>query len=200
MIVDIDTLLGSHPTQEHDASLPTLLRVLEANDIGRALVYSRTALLFDSEVGNAETLAVCRAHPSLAPVAVVDPRNWGAWDQVARWAEAGCVAFRFFPQEQGWSLESASFRRTLAAVAGTGRPALVEVGVSGMTAQAARAAQGLALPLVLTNVSYWVLAEVLAEVAINPNLYLEAHRVCLPGQAEVMAEAVGAERLLFGSC
>ena len=199
MIIDIDTFYGPHPAQEADCSLESLLQLLEAHGITRACVYSRGALLFDSEDGNRATLATCRAHPALVPVAVVDPRVWRIWEAVPRWAAAGCVAFRFFPQEQGWSLESGSFRRVLAAIAETGCPALVDTVSPGHAAQATRAAHGLDLRLVLTNLSYWTLAEALAEAAGSAAVYLAADRVCLPGQLETMIEAVGAERLLFGS-
>lgn len=199
MIVDIDTFFGPHPAQEADTSLETLLQVLAANGIARALVYFRGAVLFDGEDGNRTTLAACRAHTALVPVAVVDPRVWRVWDAIPRWAGAGCVAFRFIPQDQGWSLESGSLRRALAAVAETGRPALIDVVGPGHAAQAARAARGLSLSLVLMNLSYWTLAEALAEAADSPHVYLEADRVCLPGQLETMVEVVGAERLLFGS-
>ena len=32
-----------------------------------------------------------------------------------------------------------------------------------------------------------------------PNFYIEAHRLTLPGQVELMVESVGAARLMFGS-
>jgi predicted TIM-barrel fold metal-dependent hydrolase len=199
VMIDIDTHFGAHPAMEQVATIPVLLQALQCDHFDRALVYSRTAILFDAAVGNAETLAACREHPNLSPVAVLDPRVWGAWESVSSLVNSGIVAFRFFPYDTNWSLENGSFRRIVDAIAKTGRPIMIDGGVAGQAVAAVRAMRNLPIDLILMNLYYSTIAEAMAEAVDSPRVYLEATRITMPGEVELLVEVVGAEKLLFGS-
>jgi predicted TIM-barrel fold metal-dependent hydrolase len=111
----------------------------------------------------------------------------------------GFVAYRFLREYQGWAIANQGFRLLLQAVAQTGLPAIVHVPASGDATALLDMSGGWEVPIVLAAISYATLSEALAVMAEAPNFYLEAHRITLPGQVEVMVESVGAERLMFGS-
>jgi predicted TIM-barrel fold metal-dependent hydrolase len=199
-VIDMGTLFGVRPATDLDLTPEALLRVMARNEVGHALTCSLKAIQFDSRAGNDQALALCRAHPNLYPVAVVDPRQGpDCLAEVERCASAGFVAFRLFPDFQGWAIASQSFRHLLRAIAQTGLPAIVHAPASGDATALLDIAGEWETPIVLAAISYSVLAEALAVLAEAPHFYVEAHRVALPGQVELMVESVGAERIMFGS-
>lgn len=199
-ITDIHTHFGASPASDLDVSLDCLLGLLWRHGVRQALTYSLAAVQFDSAAGNDETWQAHQDHAELYPVAVVDARAYpGGEAEVARRAEQGFVGFRFFPQRQGWALDSLPFQRLLRAVEQTGKPAIVSVAGAGEATRLFRIAGRLTTPVVLYGVSYATLGEALAVVGEAENLYLEAHIVTQPFQVEAMIEAVGVRKLLFGS-
>ncbi len=199
-ITDIHTLFGALPASDLDTTLPALLEVMRRQGVAQALAYSLTAVQFDAATGNDETWQAHLAHPQLYPVAVVDPRRWiGCEDEIARRGAQGFVAFRFFPQRQGWPIDGLPFRKLLRAVERTGKPVIVTSGASGDPTRLWHAARHLNVPVVISGVGYAVLGEALAVVRETPHFYLEMHTVTQPFQVELTIEAVGVERLLFGS-
>jgi predicted TIM-barrel fold metal-dependent hydrolase len=196
-ITDIGTFFGARPSSDLDLSAETLLRVMDGNQVSQALTCSLKAIQFNFSAGNDESLALCRCHDNLHPVAVVDPRQYP--DCMAEVERPGFVAYRFLREYQGWAIANQGFRRLLRAVAQTGVPTIVHVPDSGDATALLDTVGGWEVPIVLAAVSYATLSEALAVMAEAPNLYLEAHRITLPGQVEVMVESVGAERLMYGS-
>jgi predicted TIM-barrel fold metal-dependent hydrolase len=199
-VVDIGTFFGVRPATDQDLTSSALLQLMARNGIHEALTCSLKAIQFDAVAGNDETLALCQAHPNLHPVAVVDPRQApDCYAEVTRCAGLGFVAFRLLREYQGWAIANQAHAHVLHAIAETGLPAIVHVPASGDATALLALAGGLASPIVMAAVSYAVLSEALAVMADAPHFMLEAHRICLPGQAELMVEQVGAERLMFGS-
>ena len=199
-ITDISTLHGVRPATDLDLTAETLLRWMDQNDVDEALTCSLKAIQFNFSAGNDETLSLCQAHGALYPVASVDPRQYpDCFAEVERCASAGFVAFRFLREYQGWAIANRAFRDLLQAVAQTGKPAIVHVPASGDATALCEIASGWDIPIILAAVSYATLSEALAVLAGAPNFYIEAHRLTLPGQVELMVENVGAERLMFGS-
>ena len=199
-VVDIGTFFGVRPATDQDLSSGTLLQLMARNGVAAALTCSLKAIQFDAAAGNDETLALCRQHPVLHPVAVVDPRQApDCYAEVARCGELGFMAFRLPREYQGWAIANQAHAHVLRAIAETGLPAIVHVPASGDATALLGLAAELEIPIIMAAVSYSVLSEALAVMADAPHCMLEAHRVCLPGQVELMVEQVGAERLMFGS-
>jgi len=65
-------------------------------------------------------------------------------------------------------------------------------------ARRTRVARG-RLPVILADVNYHNMAEVIASMRRFPNLYAETNWLSTPGAIDVLAGEVGAERLLYGS-
>jgi predicted TIM-barrel fold metal-dependent hydrolase len=199
-ITDIGTLHGVRPSTDLDLTAETLLRLMDRNGVGQALTCSLKAIQFNFTAGNDETLALCQVHDNLHPVAVADPRQYpDCFVEVERCASAGFVAFRFPREYQGWAIANRAFQDLLQATSQTGKPAIVHVPASGDATALLEIACGWDIPVVLAAVSYATLSEALAVLADAPNFYIEAHRLTLPGQVELMVESVGAGRLMFGS-
>ena len=199
-IVDMGTLFGVRPSTDLDLTAETLLRLMDQNGVGEALTCSLKAIQFNFTAGNDQTLALCQAHGNLYPVAAVDPRQYpDCFAEVERCASTGFVAFRFLREYQGWAIANRAFRDLLQAVAQIGKPAIVHAPASGDATALLETAGDWDIPVILAAVSYATLSEALAVLADAPNFYIEAHRLTLPGQVELMVESVGAERLMFGS-
>jgi predicted TIM-barrel fold metal-dependent hydrolase len=217
-IVDIGTLFGVRPAidqatvdspahagemaraEKLDLSADTLLRVLAHNGVAEALTCSLKAIQFNFAAGNNETWALCQTHPNLHPVAVVDPRQYpDCLAEVERCAAKGFVAFRLWREYQGWAIASQSFKHLLRAISRTGKPTIVHTPAAGDATALLDIAGEWDLAVVLASITYSTMAEALAVMVDAPRFYLEAHRVALPGEVEVMVEAVGAERIMFGS-
>jgi predicted TIM-barrel fold metal-dependent hydrolase len=158
------------------------------------------AIQFDLVAGHDQAVALCAAHPQLYPVAAIDPRRApDCYAEVVRCARLGVVGYRLLREYQGWAIDNRALLHVLRAIAATGLPAIVHVPASGDATALYRLAEGLETPIVMAAVTYSILSEALAVMAEAPNYYLEAHRVSLPGQVELMVEQVGADRLMYGS-
>jgi predicted TIM-barrel fold metal-dependent hydrolase len=199
-IIDAGTFFGVRPSTDLDLSSETLLGMMARNGVSAALTCSLKAIQFDAQQGNDQTLALCKAHPQLYPVAAVDPRAWpDCLAEVERCAELGFCGFRLTREFQGWAIGQQSLLHLLRAVAQTGLPVTVHVPAVGDATALLQMAGDLDLRVVLAGVGYSTLAESLAVLADAPSFCLEAHRLTCPGQIETMVEAVGTERLLFAS-
>jgi predicted TIM-barrel fold metal-dependent hydrolase len=204
-IFDAHTFFGAVPDERADYSLPTLIRELERHGIGAALTFSLKGVRYDAEEGNAETLEALRAragkgNPSLAPVATIDPRRWlGAGEQIAGWRQAGFRAVRLFPEAQGWPLDYAPLERILAEIDIAGLPVMASAERQGTATQIARLAKRLSVPTILMQVGYWTFAEGLAAAQADDKIHIETSSFATPESLEIAAEAVGAQRLVFGS-
>jgi predicted TIM-barrel fold metal-dependent hydrolase len=172
--------------------LDAAIRELERHRIQKALVCARAGALYRHEVGNDEAFGAAASHNGLLPVATVNPVQDHGWQREAERARAaGAVAFRLFPDVQGWPLE--------AMPGGLQRPVLVPVTRSGdaeqIGARTARAVQ----PVILLGAHYTQLSDCLSALEHWPHLFLETSRLGQFRGVETVVDAVGAERLLFGS-
>ena len=204
-VIDINTAFGRSSEYDFDLALNTLLTSLDGHQIAGALSYSLRGVHYDSRAGNRESFAAARAHPHLIPVATLDLRDSLGWqDELAFCLQQGARVFRFFPQIQGWSVATRLFQQVLARLSGAG-VALVfstaEAGFGGWGAaeEIANLTADRGLPVILTDTNYNNMAEVISLMQQCPHLYAETNWLATVGAVEVMAEEVGAHRLLFGS-
>jgi len=199
-LLDATTSFGSSPAKRADWSLPTLLTILEKHGVERALTLSLRGKYYDFTSGNVETLAACRDHSILRPVATIDPRRYlGCLDEVARSAEAGCVAFRFFPDHQGWPLEWLPFLEIAEAIARADLPVILPGGAPGNITLAGRLLSPLGLRVLFLGVGYGNMAEALAALRAHPAFYFDTHLMDTPEALEVLCRDGGEERVVFGS-
>ncbi len=221
---DATTSFGSSPAKRADWSLSTLLAILEEHGVERALTLSLRGKYYDYASGNDETLAACRENRILLPVATIDPRRYlGCLEEVARCADAGFVAFRFFPDHQGWSLDWLPFLEVCEAIARVGLPIILPASAGGAITLAGRLlapeafvaqdygmfggaitpAGRLLAPLgvrvLFLGVGYGDMAEALAALRTYPMFYFDTHLLNTPEALEVLCRGGGEEQIVFGS-
>jgi predicted TIM-barrel fold metal-dependent hydrolase len=200
VVIDLYTVFGFWAHRRVDVSLETLLGLMEKQKVARAATLSTEGILFDHRQGNETTARVCQEHPTLIPLATINPR--AASDhpaEVKRCCDRGCKLFVLFPEHQGWEVESAEARACLAAVAEAGAAVMIEAAEPGAPTAVLRAVDSLALPIVLAGVNYRNLAEAIAVLRQNERFQVETHQLAAVGALETLAGEVGAARLLFGS-
>ncbi len=198
MIVDSYAIAGFWPREARDLSPEALLRLMARHGVTCACVTSARAFLYDFVEGNAETLALCADHHGLLPTACIDPRRFlECRDEIASARERGFRLFRLFPDEQGWTADSPAFSRLLPDFAAAKLPVATspKIGLGALQ----RAWQGLDLPLVLSAISYWELADALALLEAHPRIHVDTALLNSPGAVELVSERFGAERILLGS-
>ena len=204
-VIDINTAFGRHSEADFDLSLNTLLASLDQHQVAGACTFSLKAAHYDPHTGNEESLAAAGCHPHLLPVATLDLREYLGWEaEVARCLQQGVRLFRFFPQLQGWSVTARLFQRVLGKLHGTG--VCLVFSLAEISAHDSNAMEALAmstaergLSVILADIDYQTMAEAITVMQCYPHLYAETNGLATVGAVEIMAEEVGASRLLFGS-
>jgi len=199
-IWDANAHFGALPFKDADCSLDALLGLMSRHGITRAAAYSLKGVYYDFHEGNEDALAAAKEHDCLLAVATVDPRrHLGCVEEVSLRAEHGCRAVRFFPDAQGWPVNFLPLRPILEEADRCGMAVMMPAEAPGMATQAVEAIAGLELPLILVGGGYNTMAELIAAARERPNVYIETHRLATPEGIDVVAEAIGHERLVFGS-
>ena len=200
-ITDVNTLFGAYPAQHPDSNPEALVAVMEAHGVDWCLTLSTWGLFHHDTEGNAETMRACRAHDHLLPVATLNPATcWGQSGLIEGIAADPFEMFRFFPQQQGWPLDFAPFTDILTQLAGLPRmPIMVSVPRPGDTTVLARVVAEFPHPVILEGISRTTLAEAVSVLRRNDRMFLETHALHTPDALTLLRDAVGIERILFGS-
>jgi predicted TIM-barrel fold metal-dependent hydrolase len=196
VITDIDTVVGFWPIRNCDIGVTRLQALMARHGIDQACVCSSRGVWYDDEEGNRETWSISTVHPNLIPVATIDPRKFtSAAAEIRRLVDAGSRVFRFFPEYQGWPLNSRSFRRVLNLLDEAG----VVIVVGGPICQLLPELKGLRVPVILAGAHFYQLADALACADEMPNVYLSTRLLIGPGSIETAVSYLGHDRLVFGS-
>lgn len=205
-VIDINTVFGLDPTLEDDWPIGKLVSEVERHGIAAALTTSLRAVGYDERKGNDETLAASEQHPCLLPVATIMFDHYLGWEaEVERCIAAGFVAFRLFPLEtylcpnMAVMAGSLPFQRIVGRLAGSGMPILVPAHNWGDATAIARATADCELPVILTEVWYVNLSDVLHAMQEYPHIYCDTSDLRHREAIETMVREVGANRILFGS-
>lgn len=199
-IVDVNTCFGKDPADSRNRSLDLLLEILDKHTVHRALTYSLRGVKYDFVSGNDETIRVCRDHERLIPVGTIDPRrHFGCLEEVERCVDRGVSVFRFFPNEQGWSIDSRPFLRICDELALHGASMMLPAGTAGQQSLIADTIADYGFPVIICGAGYSTMAETIAAVATHANVYCESHLINTPGTIEGITWVAGPDRIMFGS-
>lgn len=200
MLVDVNTCFGTTPKQRVDWAPETLVALLEQYAVDRALAYSLRGALYDFATGNDETWEVCSRYEQLIPVATVDPRrHFGCLDEIERRADQGFPVFRFFPDQQGWTISSLPFLKMCEAMAEHDVAVMLPAGPAGHQSLIGEKVAPFGFNIVMVGAGYAVNAETYAATAAYRNVFAETHMFDSPGTLEGLAWVAGAHKLVFGS-
>ena len=198
-VIDANTLFGFWPFRRVDMTPQSLLRQMRRHGIKRACTMSAKGIFYDFTQGNEETFQASQANDWIIPVGTIDLRKFvGCEEEIRKRKEQGFKFFRFFPDYQGWSIESALFKRALKALNELRMPLMISVKTVELT-RLVGAMKGFEAPIILESLHYYKTAEALAVIEDNPNIYVETHWLHGPDSIEMFVDKIGAERLIFGS-
>ncbi len=205
--IDFSTDFSVGPIAEPDTALDSLLAQLERHQTTLALTTSRRGMVHQPNCeAVAETLHVTRDYPRLLPVGTLDPRRYIGWrDDLCACVAGGCVGIRFFPGWQNWSPDTLLFEQMVEAVGEAELPVIVDM--HGPAAGAARewlrkvahTAQRAGTPVVLNEVSYSYMGELMTVMHAYPNVYATIRWLCLADALETLVGEGLGERLLYAS-
>ncbi len=220
MLIDISTCFGKSPkkrlryangvtgmrmfgepgpptTQEIDWSLDNLLAVLDKHQVDRALTYSLRGKMYDFVDGNEETWQAGQNHPQLIPVATIDPqRYFGCREEIQRCVDRGFRIFRFFPDEQGWSISALPFLKIC--------EELAEHDVAVMLPAGGQTTIGTVIcpfgfNVVAIGAGYANVTESIVVAAEYENFFCETSLIHTADTISAMVAEIGAHQLVFGS-
>lgn len=199
-IVDINTLFGPLPFASTDLTVDDLLTLMQKHKIASACTLSTLGLLLDPTIGNSATRAACSEHPELLPVATLNPLMYfGDTAAVQRLRADGFRLVRLFPTEQGWPVGFGPFRALLPSLAENGLPLMVNAERPGQITELLAALADYPAPVILAGVEIGTLAEAIVALQQRPNWHVETSRLLGAGCIRYFVDAVGVERLLFGT-
>lgn len=198
-IVDVNTLFGTWPRANRDVSLNTLLNLMSRHNVVETCSLSARGIFYDFHEGNDETLAACKAHPSIIPVATLNFAVYLGWrEEVKQRLEEGFKLFRFFPSIQEWSITGLAFGKFLEFIADYPDTMLLLPASEGITS-IAHVTKSLPNTVIITSPRYTNLAETIEALHSNQNLLIDTHMINSPDFLEIFRDYVGINRLLFGS-
>lgn len=192
---------GLQPTaQDVDWSLDNLLRIIDRHRIHRACAYSLRGKLYDFVTGNDEALRASQRHPQIVPVGTIDPRrHFGCLEEVERCVDNGFRLFRFFPDEQGWSVRSLPFLTLCDELAQYPVAIMLPAGGWGSQTFLAERLCDFGFPVVAMGSSFDQGAETAALTERYDTFYAETSALNTVDTIEAFVKHAGAGKLMFGS-
>ena len=188
----------------------SLVAVLAANGIARALVYHADAVGYDPVEGNQRLLEDIAGCPALEPCWVLLPHHTGEFPPpdivLAQMLAKGVRAARVFPHDFRFAFQLWNLSELLSALAVHRIPLWVDFGHDGWSEESIDY-EGLheicgvfpALPVVLVRPNIGSDRRVYALMAQHPNLYVETSYYTVHRGLELLCDAFGPERVLFGT-
>lgn len=203
-VIDVNASFGARVDPSPRFGAPALAADAARHGVACAFAWSAKGLEYDQRAGNDEALAAAAAHPGLRPAGTFDLRDEPGWlHEIRRCRAAGIRLLRIFPGAQRWHIESALFEKALAELSGSD----ICLAVGSMDCPtgwelpraAARLTRKAGVRLLLLDVSYQNMAEVIAVMQEFPHVCAETNRLATVDAVGILAREVGADRLLYGS-
>jgi len=199
-MIDANTVFGFWPRRKVDISIERLLAMADKYRLKQILSLSLKGVLYDDDEGNAETLRSARHHREIIPVATIDPRKYfKKSNKVSRLKDQGFKMLRLFPDLQGWPIEYLPFYAILEELEEAGMPLMISLPGCGDATRIVKITKGSAFPIIMTNIWYGLYSEIISAALASNNIYAETHWFDSPDAYEVLADAIGANRIIFGS-
>jgi predicted TIM-barrel fold metal-dependent hydrolase len=178
----------------------TLAGMLAESGVAAALTLSLRGVLYDHQIGNAETLDVCRRHPQLVPVATINLARHVGWREDVDWCLAqGFRAFRFFPTSQHWSVRDVGFRQLCERLAPTNVPLFFTIADGKEANEIAERTADFGLPVVLLQGAYANEGTTIPLAQRYPHVHFDLTRRGTPHIVRYLIDECGIDRVLFGT-
>ena len=207
-VFDANMALG----RRHDRRVPVdtveeTLRLMDMAGIGRALVYAPHAATYDSQDGNRLLMTTIDGESRLVPQFVCNPSFDGFDDFIGDLDAHGVRSVRMLPAVHNYPFRDWVVGPWLEWLAGEGIPLWMPVDheVRGRPNSLDPAElhktveRHPTLTVVLSEVKYADFSWAMPMLRSLPNVHIELSRFVITGGIESAMEAVGDQRILFGS-
>lgn len=200
MIIDVHTIFGKWPKRQIDISLERLLADMKRLGIDKAVSLSAAGIYQPHDEANRKALAAASEHPEIIPACTFNMNMFydGA-DEVDRCLEQGFKVVRVFPDYQGWSYRSFTFRHLVELLADKGLPLMAPALGGASVAELTEAAGGKGFPVILGEVKYANISEVILAAKKCDDILIDIHAVQPPDTLKILAREVSVERLILGT-
>ena len=203
-VIDVNTTFGKRVDPDLRYSAEALVDEMNGHEIALALSLSRRGAEYDMHTGNDESIEISRKYPQILPVGTVDPRDGIGWEsEIDRCLRHGVRALRLYPEAQEWSVESMMFRRIVRKLAGSGVSLLFSASLANDPTEfcyrAAHVTADSGISVLFTDIYYYEVSEVIEIMKQYPHVYAETNWLATTDAVAVLTEAVGVERVLYGS-
>jgi hypothetical protein len=203
MIIDAFAVAGGYPLRPTKVGGDELRTAMDRNSVDRAMVISLRAVQHDPAAGNSWIVNEAKKDSRLIPVAVLDPRDTKRNERlIDESLGGGAAALAFFPTAGGGPVPFGSilFRKVIGLAAASGKPVIFVASAAGHPTQIAEMTRDHGIEKVLiAGTSYHQLGEILAVLEEFDHVYFDTSWQLSPGFVELMVEACGGDRILWGS-
>lgn len=199
-VFDGHAALGRRHDQRVAADTPdALLRTMADAGIGRALVYHRYAVEYDTDLGNRQLLECIEGRPALVPQFVVNMPSDAVQSFVTRTRAAGVRSIRACPKTHLYPLTRWAVGEWLDWMASDGIGLWLPLDEVDVRDVYDTVSAYPSLHVVLSGVHYSHFASLWPLVRALPNTFVEVSRFDIMDGVTMLIERIGHERVIFGS-
>lgn len=184
------------------ATYEQIKQMCRDNGIVSCALYCRDRSGMTVQQMNEQTLRLCRGTadvPVLRLLPASFPSEAYTPEELRRLADVDKAAFRIHPQLDASPLKEWMFPGVFAMLEQTQAPLLISLEETNMDDLVALKTRYPSLRLVLTNTTQWMNRQYVQFTKTFPDVYLDLSNVIEYYGYESLIEAVGADRLLFGT-
>ncbi len=203
-VIDVNTTFGKRVDPDPRCSAAALVDEMDRHAVALALSLSWRGAEYDMYTGNDESFQASRTHRQMLPVGTIDPRDGLGWErEIDRCLRNDMRALRLYPEAQQWSVDSQIFRRIVKKLVGSGTCLLLSLSAPGngpeFCSRVARLTADAGISVVFTDIYYYEVSEVIETMREYAHIYAETNWLATLDAVAIMADAVGVERVLYGS-
>ncbi len=199
-VFDANVALGRrHDRRVRVDTVEGTLEAMGRAGIGRALVYAPHAVAFDGREGNQVLLETIQGEPSLVPQYVCSPATDDLDSFAALVMEHGVRSIRMAPNVHGYPFRDWVVKPWLEWLAAENLTLWMLVDQVDPAELHDVARDHPEVNIVLSEVHYSHVTWVIPLLHSLPNVRVEISRFVIAGGVSRLIEAIGAERILFGS-
>jgi predicted TIM-barrel fold metal-dependent hydrolase len=174
--------------------------MMAESGVAAALTLSLRGVHYDHQLGNQETLDVCRQYPQLIPAATINLSRYVGWRDDVDWCLAnGFRAFRLFPDQQHWSVRDVLFQQLCERLAPARVPLFFTIAPGVDVNDIAERTADFGLSVVLLQGSYSNESVTIPLAQRYTHIHLDVTRRGTPHIVRYLVDECGIDRVLFGT-
>jgi len=211
MMIDANALFGMWAIRTPGIGDPDeFVRHMDAHEIDTSIIVALSGMVFDTIIGNGDTIDACAAHPDrLRGLCVVNPKTdlTDPLEQMARCRDAGLVGLRLTPQHGYSYSDTALLAPVIDRAAEYGWPVWLSLcvvqntphGRQPVTSVAATLDNWPEVPFIVTGISYGDRLEAMRTLGPRPNAWMDLATMQSAFCVEQLCADLGAERIVLGT-